>query len=286
MPNEKKQRLSSYDVMEISFVPEGAVEENFIKIVKNKGGSMPIKKSLVEKIESLKLENLDKITEIAKKHELSEDEAEFLNGLAVINKAGGEKVLNAFVELEGIQKEKVVEKIVEKLIEKSAVPATEELDLSKLDEKTREVIQKAKTDKEKIEKELSEARKQLKDKADAERKSQFIAKAKELPGLNEKEENLGDLLNDIASKIEKEKYEKLEQLLKSASESILKGSKMPGGMLGEIGTSSSEDIKDEDQKLEKIVKEKVEKAKKENKSLTKEQAMDEALKEHPELYKG
>lgn len=289
MPITKKQLLKSYDVMEISFVPEGAVEEKFIKIIKNKGGSMPVKKSLVEKIESIKLENLDKITEIAKKHELSEDEAEFLNGLAVINKAANsEKVKNAFAELEGIQKEKIVEveKIVEKLIEKSATPANDEIDLSKLDDKTKELVQKQKTEKEKIEKELSDARKQLKDKADAEIKGQFIAKAKELPALNEKDEALADLLSEISSKIEKSKFEKLEKVLKSANEAITKGVKMDGGILAEIGTSSSEDLKDSDQKLQSIIKSKIEKAKSENKSLSKEQAYSEAINENPELYTG
>lgn len=125
----------------------------------------------------------------------------------------------------------------------------------------------------KLQKQAKEAEELAKAEKEARLNREFVTKAAELKGLNVKADEFGPVLKAVAEKCP-EQFEKLEAVLKTASNAILTGE-----VLKEVGSSGSSSGSAWD-KIEK----KAEELLKGETSLSKEQAISKVIQQEPQLY--
>jgi hypothetical protein len=109
------------------------------------------------------------------------------------------------------------------------------------------------------------------------RKSQFVNVAKAFNAVDGDSDKLGGILMKCSDKLEKEDYEVLEGIFKSAQERISKGDLLKEFGSGEEGSGNSSEVT-------KKVEAAAEELRKADASLTKEQAVTKVLSANPKLY--
>ncbi len=201
MPNKPQYNLKKYLVKEISFVPEGAVLEDYI-LLKNKEGNMPTEKNLLSKIEKEELE----AKEAEAKVEAAKVEAEKVEAEAKVEaeKVEAEKAKNKS-ELE-IEKSKRVE--LEKRLETLEVEKSKEIFKAKA-EKLKSILTS--------DNDLAEVLRECNDKLE---KSTFEKLEKTLVAANEAIKT-GSLFKEIGTEQSDDSaddFEKLEKLARANSE--------------------------------------------------------------------
>jgi hypothetical protein len=281
-------RLEDLDVAEVSLVPRAANKRKFL-ILKSEEVSMD---EILKGILETDLENKDKVEKVLKDSGLSEEAANAVRAALKILVSYKDElpkdILATLGELAGYgypapgygyptQKAKEENKAEEDK-KKYGYPAPTKksdgsYDFSNVPEEVRPAIETLWKEHDVAVKKAAELEKALQEEKDKVARKEFIAKAAEFDNLSIKPEEFGLVLKAVAEK-SPEDYAKLEAVLKAANESI-KQSKI----FSEIG-SSRVSGGTAMSKIEAIAKTYIEKDAK----VTKEQAIQKVLVEHPELY--
>jgi len=255
--------LFNYDVNEVSFVDNGAVKESFL-ILKRGNRAM---KELIEKLSKVEIP-ADEIKELVEKHKLSDEDKDLLTAMLAIPKAS-DKVLKVFMET---LKEDEPGKAAEGDGDKSGEgePGKDNSAAINEDEKKEEIekaLKDTKAEKEKLEKRLEAIE------AESLKKG-FVVKAETFKNSGMQSGELANLLIEISKGVNKETFDKLDNMLKSYEAAVEKSA-----LFDEKGTSAEGDTSDALKSIEKMAK-----ARSVEKKMTYERAYTEIIRENPELY--
>lgn len=127
---------------------------------------------------------------------------------------------------------------------------------------------------EKRDERLGEAEQIAKAERDKRETAEYVAKAAELDKLSADPADFGAVLKTVAGAVDAETFEKLEAVLKAANEAVAQGD-----LYAEFGRGGAAPT-DAEARIEKAAEE----IRKADTSLTREQAIERALADNPELY--
>lgn len=252
------RQLLDLEVTRVDLVDEGANSEAHIKIFKNKeGGRSDMDFKAV--LEKMKPEHAKLV------------EAEVTKAAAVVPEATAQEILD-LTKAVGDSKAAEAAAITAKEEAEAKLTTTEEDDdtiLKNVDPKVRSIIEKARLQA----KAAEEAVKKVRDEADD---REALTKAKEIPNVGADEDKLSTVFKSL-KKIDNELFTEVFGILKAADEAIKEG-----GLFEEFGKNKgAEDGAEAWNAIEKKA-ESIAVAK----SITKEAAISEVVKDHPELYEA
>lgn len=239
MTKQERYKMRKFKPIEVSFVPTGAVKEKKFLVIKSEdGGSMALAtEEIVKTIMEGDLENGEKLEQIAKEHQLTEDQL------------GASK---AVLRLMGALEDKIPEAIKGELVKLAgyAPAAIKKEETTEGNEDMSDKTPEQKASEERLEKILKENEELSKAKADAEAKAsalqaqidaekevqvqkEFVEKAGQFKNLGIKAEEFGPVMKQLSG-ASPEAYEKLVAVLKAADEQVSKS-----GVFNEIGSSNA-----------------------------------------------
>lgn len=243
--------ITDLEVTRVDLVPEGANSEAFIAIFKSKeGGNEGM--TFEEILAKMKPEHAA-VIKTAMEESVASVKAE--------NESLAERVakMEQDAEAEAEAKKAAEAKEEEKEPEDSDV-------LKGLDPAIAAIVEKARL-------QASAAEQELKKMKDEQTTAEVITKAKELTNLGTEEKQLVEVLKSLKA-TDATLYDNVFGIMKAANAMIA-----DGATFEEIGKSSSEDSKDAWGKIDQLADQRAV-----AKSITKEAAISEVLKEQPELY--
>ena len=133
----------------------------------------------------------------------------------------------------------------------------------------------------KLEADVAAAQVQVAKAASEKRRSEFVAKASKFAHLPIKPEELGEIMDELENKVGKKAHDRLEQLVKATHEVIRSGRLF--SVLGTDGGAAAEGgPEDIASRVNAMVAERIAK----NAKMTRDAAIAEVMKEHPEWYES
>lgn len=263
MPDNEINRLENVEPLEVSLVPKGAVQRDFL-ILKNKEGK-------AEMSEEQKQDEVNKQEEDYNEKQEDVDVREVAANLAKIwDITTGE----ALELIDTLEPQTALEQSNPDHYEDEEEVNMEDIAKSDLPDEVKEQVEVIFKEQEKMRKENKEIRKQLQQEIEEKRKQEFVAKAEQFENISVDPDEFGVVLKNI-SETSEDAYNKVMEVLKSADEVVKQGD-----LFVEKGSSLENTKSDSWGKIEKTA----ENLKNNDPSMSKEQAINKALKDNPDLY--
>ena len=273
-------RLSDLKVVEVSLVPKAANKKKFLLFKsETEVTDMPNMEEILKAVLETELDNDEEVDKVLKAS-LSDKAANAVKGalrlLGAYKDELPKDIMKTLAGLAGYGYPAPAGKAQKEEKTVSGKPITKEngsIDLESVPEEVRPAITALWKENQEAVKKAAELEKALTEEHDHQMIREFIVKANEFKGLPIKPEEFGPVLKSIAEK-DPEAYAKLDEVLKAADEAAIQAKLLEE--LGASGVSPSSSMG----KIEAMAATVVEK----DASMTREQAMDKVLMEHPELY--
>lgn len=249
-------RLTDVETLEVSLVPKGANQRDFL-LFKNKEGKPMSQENVNKQDVNKQEEDLREIaTVLAEVWNMTTGEA-----LRVIDAIEGAEMENLESALVGEEEEDYEDKSVN--ISKEDLP-----------DELKDEVEGLFKQYEQIKKENQEIKQELRKEKEQKRLNEFISKAEQFNNLPVKPNEFGKILKNLADSDEKG-FQKLMEVLKSADESLNQS-----GLFKEKGSSVGDTASDSWGKIEKRAEGVME-----EKGLSREKAINQVMKDNPELYR-
>lgn len=271
-------RLKDVETLEVSLVPKGANQRDFL-LFKNKEGK-PMSQESQESKENVNKQDMDMrevAGQVASYWDVTTGEAlRFLEALNPDEPEDRRSIATMVSrEYEGLSPVDVMETLSEA---EGGNPDDYEkgVNITKEDlpDELKDEVEGLFKQYEQIKKENEEIKQELRKEKEQKRLSEFISKAEQFDNLPVNPNEFGKILKNFADSDE-EGFQKLMEVLKSADESINQS-----GLFKERGSSIGDTASDAWGKIEKSAEGLME-----EKGLSREQAINQVMKNNPELYR-